>query len=530
MSHKKVTFMLLLIVLLSILSHSVAATSNITEKMNIIIVADLNQTAGKDLLSQVDTDRLDIKSGPFFKVTWSPDSSRMLIHTLVGICPKGKGDTQSSFVSALYETNRDGSGMTRIAWAEFTSSSGGNDITAPAWSQSGDYFTYVELLRGRMYSIRASPLFLMSDELQYIQKIELDSRMTGLENDPDNYEWSPAGDKLAVIVPGKLMVYDLEENLNLSLDITGNKFNIEDLEWSPDGQKIVFIQNGLILVIFDVESGVSQQIDSESADSIGLYRFAKWSPDSEKLVFYKMRTAGKPEPDFDVYIMDESAQEPLKIATLYSGVSGVKQWYHDSDKLLIKNYSEGKSTLYLVSIMGDKSELASGSEELDGVISPDGHIFTIRQNASSGAYDVSSLVGFDRQIIMDVTQWAWIENDLLFATNDGVSILNTSTNDIQDVLHLPKSPSIISFDTSGHFISIDNYVVEIGGQGKDVDVFAVNDSNHYEVTVLKKQVDGQPEANTNAEPSEIPGFTTCFAFMGLLFAFFIIYQKSRGER
>lgn len=522
---KQVLLLLMLIILIVISLHSTAATSNTTEKMNITILADLNQTAGKDLLSLVDTDRLDIKSGPFFGVTWSPDGSRMLIRTLSGVSPKGKGYIQSGFVSALYEANRDGSGMTRIAWAEFTSSSGGYEIAAPAWSQSGDYFAYVELLRGRMYSIRESQLILMSDELQYLQKIELDPRMTGLENDPDNYEWSPAGDKLAVLVPGKLMVYDLEKNLNRSRDITGGEFNIEDLEWSPDGQKIVFVQNRRALVIFDVESGVSQQIDSEPADAIGLYRFAKWSPDSEKLVFCKMRTAGKTEPDFDVYVTDESGQEPLKIATLYSGISGVSQWHPDSDKLLVKDYSEGKITLYLVSTAGDTNELASGSEELDGMISSDGHVFTIRQNASSGAYDISSLVDLDIQTITDVTHWAWIENDLLFTTDDGVLILDTSKNAVHDVLQLSKSPSMINFDASRHFVSIDNYVLEIGGSGKDMGLVALNDSNRAEVTVLENHIGDRKQENTSAEPSEVPGFTAVFAFMGLLLSLSLIHKK-----
>lgn len=524
MSLKQVLLLLMLIILIGISLHLAAATSNITEKKNITIVADLNQTAGKDLLSLVDTDRLDIKSGPFFEVTWSPDGSRMLIRTLFGVSPKGKGDIQSGFVSALYEANRAGSGMTRIAWAEFTSS-GGNEIAAPAWSQSGDYFAYVELLRGRMYSIRESQLILMSDELQYLQKIELDPRMTGLENDPDNYEWSPAGDKLAVLVPGKLMVYDLEKNFTRRLDITGGEFNIEDLEWSPDGQEIVSVQNRRALVIFDVESGMSRQIDSELADAIGLYRFAKWSPDSEKLVFCKMRTAGKTEPDFDVYVTDESEQEPCKIATLYSGISGVRQWYPDSDKLLVKDYSEGKSMLCLISTTGDMSELVSGSEELDGMISPDGHVFTIRQNASSGAYDISALVDFDIQTITDVTHWAWIENDLLFATDDGVSILDTSTNAVHDVLQLSKNPSMINFDASRHFVSIDNYVLEIGGSGKDMGLVALNDSNRSQVTVLENHLDDRKQENTSAEPSEVPGFTAVFAFMGLLFSLSLIHKK-----
>ena len=208
-----------------------------------------------------------------------------------------------------------------------------------------------------------------------------------------------------------------------------------------------------------------------------------------------------------------------------SGVSGVRQWYPDSDKLLVKDYSDGKNTLYLFSTTGDMSELISGSEELDGIISPDGHIFTICQNASSGAYDISPLVGFYRVTLEEVTHWAWIENDLLFTTNEGVSILNTSTNAVQDVLQLSNSPNMIGFDASGYFISIDNYVVEIGGQGRNVTMVAGNDSNRSEITVLQSRMHEQPEVNPNVEPSGVPAFTADFAFMGLLFALFIIHKK-----
>jgi Tol biopolymer transport system component len=172
---------------------------------NVSLVSDLNQTVGKDILSLVDTNRLDIVAKPFFDVIWSPDGSHMLINVVVNVYPKGKPELDGC-VGALYAANADGSGITRLAWAEINSISGGKTITPPVWSQSCNYFAYVELVKGSRYVIKSANLFVISNDLNLIQKVELDPKAIELESDLSNFKWSPKENKFAALVPGEIII------------------------------------------------------------------------------------------------------------------------------------------------------------------------------------------------------------------------------------------------------------------------------------------------------------------------------------
>ena len=114
MLKKQITLILMFIALICISFQPISASGSL-EQMNVTVVSDLNQTAGKDIINLVDTNRLDISSSPVFNILWSPDGSRMLIDVFVSKYPK--------VLYALYAANADGSGITRIAWADATSSS-----------------------------------------------------------------------------------------------------------------------------------------------------------------------------------------------------------------------------------------------------------------------------------------------------------------------------------------------------------------------------------------------------------------------
>lgn len=247
MFNKQITLTLVFIALVCISSQPVSASDSL-KQTNVSVVSDLNQTVGKDIISLIDTNRLDIGNRPVFDIIWSPDGSHMLIDVFISAYPKGK--PQLGGVDALYAANADGSGITRLAWAEMTSSNGGKTITSPVWSQSSDYFAYMELVEGSRYKIKSANLFVMSNDLNLIQKIKLDSKTIGLETGSSNFKWSPKENKIALLVSGKIIIYDLDEKDDFNLSIPGDNVEITDIEWSPDGKKIVISKNSHDILFF----------------------------------------------------------------------------------------------------------------------------------------------------------------------------------------------------------------------------------------------------------------------------------------
>ena len=517
MYKRQITLILMFIALICISFQPVSASGSL-KQMNVTVVSDLNQTVGKDIISLVDTNRLDIGKNTFFEILWSPDGSHMLIDAFVGAYPKGK--PQLGGVYALYAANADGSGITRIAWAEATSSSGGRTITTPVWSRTGDYFAYVELLKGSMHKIKSAHLYIMSNDLNLIQKVEL------LENDPSIFEWSPKEDKIAALMPGKIIIYDLDEKIDFSFSIPGDNVEITDLEWSPDGEKIVFVKDRHDVITLDIEKRELNQIFS--AERIGSYD-AQWSPDSKKLIFYEIkRSEERGDLSYDAYVMDEYVEKTIKIISFNSGSSRVVQWYPDSERLLVRICSDDSCALYSLSITGEMEKLIESDVDIDGMVTPNGYISATSPNPSSKippyikAYDLFLLNGSDKLTIENVTYYTWKDTDVLFVKDNKISILNTSTHDTWGILlPIPSKNSVrISLDPSGRFIAVENNIIELREHSNHIHTDAGNDMNSTasEVVTIKNRMDEQSKVNTTKEPSELPGFTAIIAFVGVLIA------------
>ncbi|MDI9395250.1 MAG: hypothetical protein QM426_07465 [Euryarchaeota archaeon] len=529
MFNKQIKLILIFIALVCISFHPVSASGSL-KQTNVSVLSDLNQTAGKDIMSLADTNRFDINSKPVFDVIWSPDGSHMLFEVFLNVALKENSKIGGS-VNALYAANAVGSGITRFAWAEITSSNGGKTITPPVWSQSGDYFAYMEVVKGSNYKTKSANIFVMSNDLNLIQKIELGSKITGLESDMPNFKWAPEENKFAALMPGKIIIYDMDEKNDFNFSISGDNVEIDDMEWSPDGKKIVFLKNSHEIIILDIENEILNTI--YSAEQVGMYG-EKWSADSKKLLFYEIKTSEKvADVSYDIYVMDEDLEKPVKITTLYSGSSRVIQWYPDSEKILVNKCAEDSCALYSLSITGEMKKLIEKARDIDGIVVSNGCILATSLNPNSRTppyirtYDLFLLNQSDILTIENVSYYTLEGRDVLFAEDNKISVLNTSTNDILELSLPVKNINKFVLDPSKNFIAADNTIFGINELDTHKRLIMGNytDSRAPEVVIIKKDLDEHSKVNATEETSGLSGFTAIIAFIGALIAFVCIHIK-----
>nr|WP_321497349.1 hypothetical protein [uncultured Methanolobus sp.] len=375
------------LIILACISLQPAVASSNLEQVNATIIADLQQTAGEDLFSLVDTDiyeGYDANTTPYFNVIWSPDGDQMLIQTSVFLHIIGGGDFGSGTVQALYIADSDGSNLKRVAWG-VSKSSDGLIIRSPVWSYSGDYFAYVEESTGGMYRVTSSQLVIMSNDLQSVHRIVQDLDISGIVTElPFSFKWSPVDDKIITFASGNVVVYEPHMNTSFSFDIANDYFEIDDIGLSEDGTKFSFsiaMSKNEEIIVVDIENRILDKI--YSAHNVGMYG-AKWSPDSNKLVFYEISGSEKNGTlRYDVYVKDVDAETPVKITSFYSGSSGIRQWYPDSERLLAEIGSDNTHELISLSINGEIDKLFTGDSSLDGMISKSGYVLATKGDSYS---------------------------------------------------------------------------------------------------------------------------------------------------
>jgi Tol biopolymer transport system component len=482
--------LLILVAITCISLHPAVASSN-PEQVNATIIADLNQTAGEDLLSLVNTDVYEGDNPPFFNVIWSPDGDQMLIEAYVYRHIKGGGDFGSATVKALYIANASGSQIKRVVWGE---SSSGRSIMSPVWSHSGDYFAYVEKSTGGMYGETSSQLVVMSNDLRYIHKIDQELAISGVLTDPFmvpfTFKWSPTEDKIITFTPGNVVVYEPYINTSFTFDIGNDYFDIDDIGLSEDGKKFSFSLSMITdeelatmneeIIVVDIENRILERI--YSAHNVGMYG-AKWSPDSNKLVFYEISGSEKNSTlRYDVYVKNVDTDTPVKVTSFYSGSSGIRQWYPDSERLLAEIGSDNSHELISLSINGDIDKLFTGDSSLDGMVSKSGYVLATKGDSYSSLspyFKTQDLVLLDAPYqleIEDVPYYRLEDDDLILVKNSNVSVVNISTNDTCYVSIPAMSHGVISLHPSGRFIAIDSYIMELQGFEKQAVTSVGNDT------------------------------------------------------
>jgi Tol biopolymer transport system component len=370
----------------------------------------------------------------------------------------------------------------------------------------------------------------MSNDLDLIQKVELDSKMIGLETGLSNFKWSPKENKIALLVSGKIIIYDLDEKDNFNFSIPGDNVEIADMEWSPDGKKIVVSKNSHDIIILDIEKRTLNQV--YSAKQVGMYG-EKWSTDSKRLIFYEIKTSEiEDDVSYDVYVMDEDVEKPIKVVTLNSGSSNVIQWYPDSERILVKKCSDDSCVLYSLSITGEMKKLIEKDRDINGMMEPNGYISAVSLNPNSTippytkTYDLFLYNESDRLTIENVSYYSWEGTDVLFVKDHKLSVLNTSTHDTWNITLPSKDFDRLSLDPSNHFIAVDNIILGINGQDTHTQTSAGNYTNSTAPEVkIKKDIDEHSRDNATEETSGLPGFTAVIAFMGVLIAFVCIHRK-----
>jgi hypothetical protein len=498
------------LIILACLSLQPAVAGSNTEQVNATIVADLQQTAGEDLLSLVDTDiyeGYDENTTPYFNVIWSPDGDQMLIQTSVFLHIIGGGDFGSARVYALYIAEADGSNLKRVSWGE-SKSSEGKVIRSPVWSYSGDYFAYVEESTGGMYRVTSSRLVIMSNDLQPVHKIDQDIDVSGaLSEMPVNFKWSSVEDKIITFTPGNLVVYDLEENTNFSLGIGDNYFEISDVALSGDGSKLVFsmaeenytkFREEMFLA--DIENRVLHQI--YSVEDAHFYS-VKWSPDSKKLVFIQNSHSEEDGTLCNgVYLKDVDAGTPVKIPVLDYGV--IEEWYPDSERLLAIKSSVDSYELFSLSINGYIDNLFTGDSSLDAVVSENGCVLAICRNLDPDVpsyprmYNLTLLSAQDQMEIDNVSYYSLEGNNLIFVSDAKISYLNTATNEKWSVPSPIEYPETIGLNPSGHSIAVDSYILKL--QGFEDQAATSTGNNTY--SSVPDEVDVTNESNKQSETGD----------------------------
>ena len=517
---KMKTIQIILLITLACIPFQPLAAGTSIKQMNTTIIADLNQTIDKDIKSIVDTDRLEIELGPYYNVIWSPDEKNALVYVFLNVCPKGKGDTQTGYISALYITDAGFSNISRVAWEEFTTTNYGELINAPSWSQSGDHFAYMELTQGKMYSITSARLLVLSTDLQQVQDIEMNKKLDQSYEDPFIYKWSPKEEKIAVPAPGKLIVYDPVQKNNLTFYIDATVSFINELEWSPDGKKLTFLETRKGIATIDVDKKEWHQV--YSSENAGLYN-TEWSPDSKKRVFYDLSgTYANGDACFDIYIMDENTNTTERVNLKKSGYWAVN-WYPDSERLLVVDYLNGSSKLCSISTTGDVKVLFDDAEMIEGHFGPDDYTSVLDLYTSK-------LVVFNESYEQDfsnVTRSSWFNNDLMFTTDSKISILNTSTNTIWEIPMSSTTPDLISISPQEHFIAIDNMVLAMNyGNSPGTITRDQTNATITPVMVLDHNNNSQPKVNTTAAP-QAPGFSALLGLIGFVVAMAYVHIKKR---
>jgi hypothetical protein len=508
------------LIILACVSFQPAVAGSNTEQVNATIIADLQQTAGEDLFSLVDTDvyeGYDENTTPYFNVIWSPDGYQMLIEASVFLHIKGGGDFGSATVKALYIANASGSQVKRVVWGE-SSSSRGKSIRSPAWSQSGDYFAYVEKSTGGMYRETSSQLVIMSSNLQHVHKIDQELEISGIVTElPFSFKWSPTEDKIITFTPGNVVVYEPYINTSFTFDIGDDYFDIDDTGLSGDGKKFSFSLSMITdeepatmneeIIVVDIENRILEKI--YSAHNVGMYG-AKWSPDSKKLVFYEISGSEKNGTlRYDVYVKDVDTETPVKITSFYSGSSGIRQWYPDSERLLAEIGSDNTHELISLSINGEIDKLFTGGSSLDGMVSESGYVLAIKGDSHSNVppyFKTQDLVLLDSpyQLEIEDVPYYRLEGDkLILVRNSNVSVVNVSTNDTWYVSIPAMSHGVISLHPSGRLIAIDNSIMELQGFEDQAVTSIVNDtlSSVPDEVNVTNEISEQSETVTDANIS-----------------------------
>lgn len=335
----------LIIVFIVIYITSYQATAE-ESGLPIILETNVYSLINKDIISHVDTNRLDIRGTPQLNFFWSPDERKVIIHAFINAYTKG-GKPNFGGVDAVYLLDISQINSPKlIKWGEDTNNitddlrSAVSDIR---WSPSGKYFSFLERSGGPFRIMKPDEKWTLwiinASTLDVVSKKEASPEAIG-GTFQRGYSWSPAEDKIAYIGFDEsklkdIFIWDVSENGFYETRIKEHMkyFEKTSLTWSPDGRKLAlakktFGDKNESLLIIDLSN--KKIINLFSAPKIAVYRDAFWSPDSKNILISEI----KPDDKFDVYLVDVENREHKILKTFNNSASSVKRWSNDSKKIV----------------------------------------------------------------------------------------------------------------------------------------------------------------------------------------------------
>lgn len=531
--------LVMMIIFCSIVQPSLAVPS--PEEQDVMLVSDMHETIGKDLMSLIDTKTLDIKGDIFYEVFPSPNADKILVKVFVPAYPKSKSSLGGIY--ALYMANPDGCDFERITHSLTPTNNRGIEIVSPEWSASGKYFSYLELIQNERKCKISSKLCILDKNRELIQKIDL-----SLENPYYCGVWFLSNDKRGISQNDRYIIYDLNNRTRSELKISGNAC------LSPDNKKISFteVYNDMhVLNIMYIESGKIESIFSSPSYAIA---DTKWSPDSNKIMFTERieRIGDSAIYEYSQLVLDINDRSTYSF-TVSTYDLCFALWYPDSERLILKEFLDDSVLVSSYKILSDeKHELFNDTESPESVfITPlqDIILITKATHMMIPPYRWHSLVFINdhgQYAIQKVFDWKWKGNDFVYRSDKGLFFLNTTDYKIHH-LELPLATSnTFNIDSQGRYLYANNSIFEINKHaGQEVSLDTIDESYIFieqkdrEIEKTQDQTKKNPDIGrinpdkfrmeeniNNATNSDVKasGFTLLSSICSFLFAFCIILR------
>jgi Tol biopolymer transport system component len=153
----------------------------------------------------------------------------------------------------------------------------------------------------------------------------------------DMPDWSPDGDKLALVMGGQIYSVKVIGDSIIQLTIEGtNLFP----DWSPDGKYITYDSNfndpvgAYVIWIMDANGENKQDI---SQHLVGEWRMPDWSPDGLRIAHLRYIGIGTPE----IFLMDTTGENEVRL-TNNSRDDRYPIWSPSGSKILFESQEEGE--------------------------------------------------------------------------------------------------------------------------------------------------------------------------------------------
>ena len=163
-------------------------------------------------------------------------------------------------------------------------------ISAPQFSPNEKYIAYISPGKNKYKS--NSQLWLIN--LKTARKRQL----TKIQNDVTDFQWSPDGEKIAIVVHHK------------KVDIKGTKppIVVDRYQFKKDGYDFIESENQHIHIMY-LDKRSSTQITKGNYDHV----LPSWSPDGKKLAFSSKRENPDKHNNWDIYIKDIQKDSTTKL-------------------------------------------------------------------------------------------------------------------------------------------------------------------------------------------------------------------------